>query len=164
MNASDLLVRLGRVRASGAGKWIARCPAHEDRSPSLSIAEGREGILLRCWAGCETQAVLDALGLDFRHLFAEKSSRFAQRTYRPRSARVKPKAIRGARWFEVAPHDDDPLWRTFIARAIEERAWLCEVRPDAMRDSAESSPALALAIIDEAATALRAYARSEAGK
>jgi len=163
MNASELLARLDRVRPAGAGRWRARCPAHEDRSPSLSIAEGREGVLLHCWAGCETQAVLGALGLEFRHLFAERS-RFAPRPYRPRSAGAKPKATRGALWFEIAPHDNDPLWQTFVARAIEERAWQCAVAPEAIRDSVESSPPLALAIIDDAATALRAFARSEATK
>ena len=42
--------------------WMARCPAHDDRSPSLSIADGAEGrILLTCFAGCAWAAIRDAL-------------------------------------------------------------------------------------------------------
>ncbi len=45
-----------------APPWIARCPAHADRTPSLHVTEGARGtILLRCFAGCDQRAVLDAL-------------------------------------------------------------------------------------------------------
>jgi hypothetical protein len=58
---------------SGA-RWKARCPAHDDRTPSLSIATGKDGrVLLRCWAGCDTLAVLRALGLDWSDLFERRS-------------------------------------------------------------------------------------------
>ncbi|MGB9418283.1 MAG: hypothetical protein WCB58_18365 [Acidobacteriaceae bacterium] len=52
------------ARRTGDARWIARCPAHADRRPSLSIREGRAGrVLLRCFAGCETADVLHTLGL-----------------------------------------------------------------------------------------------------
>ena len=42
--------------------WIARCPAHDDRNPSLSIADGADGrILVTCFAGCSWMAIRDAL-------------------------------------------------------------------------------------------------------
>ncbi len=42
--------------------WMARCPAHEDREPSLSIADGDDGkVLVRCHAGCEQHRVIAAL-------------------------------------------------------------------------------------------------------
>jgi putative DNA primase/helicase len=42
--------------------WMARCPAHDDRKPSLSIRDGDDGkVLLRCHAGCEQAQVIDAL-------------------------------------------------------------------------------------------------------
>lgn len=42
--------------------WMARCPAHDDRKPSLSIKQGRDGkILVRCHAGCSQWEVIRAL-------------------------------------------------------------------------------------------------------
>jgi len=59
-------------RQSG-GSWQARCPAHEDHSPSLSV-RGIEGqALVHCHAGCETVDVLAELELSMRDLFDEPS-------------------------------------------------------------------------------------------
>jgi hypothetical protein len=65
-----LLARLGRVRQTPSG-WEARCPAHDDKKPSLRIDLSKDGetILLKCHAGCETSAVLKSLGLQLRDLF-----------------------------------------------------------------------------------------------
>ena len=66
-----VLDRLDRVRRTGNG-WSARCPAHEDRDPSLSIAEGADGrVLLRCFAGCALEDVVRALGLELSDLFED---------------------------------------------------------------------------------------------
>ena len=57
-----------RQTASG---WSARCPAHDDRNPSLSIGEGDGGTaLLKCHAGCPTEQVAESLGLKTSDLFA----------------------------------------------------------------------------------------------
>jgi hypothetical protein len=65
------LAQLLDARPSGRGKWQARCPAHDDRSPSLSVREGDNGkTLIRCWAGCATADVLRAAGLTWADLFA----------------------------------------------------------------------------------------------
>ena len=50
----------------------ARCPAHEDKSPSLSVKIGDNGdcVLLKCWSGCPTEDIVDALGWKMRDLFA----------------------------------------------------------------------------------------------
>jgi hypothetical protein len=59
------------ARHTGNGKWQARCPAHQDRSPSLSIGVGRDGrALVHCFAGCPLDSILRALGLTRRDLFA----------------------------------------------------------------------------------------------
>jgi hypothetical protein len=51
--------------------WSAKCPAHNDRSPSLSIREGDGGrVLLRCFAGCSIDSILAAMNLHTRDLFA----------------------------------------------------------------------------------------------
>ncbi len=56
------LGRLAGVRQC-QGYWMARCPAHDDHDPSLSVKESRDKILVRCHAGCSAAAVVDALGL-----------------------------------------------------------------------------------------------------
>jgi hypothetical protein len=66
------LERLGSPAREGPSGWQARCPAHDDRAPSLSLREGRDGrALLHCHAGCETKAVLAALHLRFSDLFPD---------------------------------------------------------------------------------------------
>jgi 5S rRNA maturation endonuclease (ribonuclease M5)/DNA-binding transcriptional ArsR family regulator len=70
-----VLSRLQGVRRSGKG-WSALCPAHDDRKPSLSISENRDGqVLLYCHAGCDRKAIVRALGLEMRDLFPPKSER-----------------------------------------------------------------------------------------
>lgn len=65
-----LLSRLEGVKKTGAGRWIARCPAHEDRRPSLSIRETDDGrILVHCFGGCSASDVVDAAGLSLADLF-----------------------------------------------------------------------------------------------
>jgi hypothetical protein len=70
VSAGQLIARLDGVRESGPGRWMSRCPAHEDRSPSLSIRETTDGtVLVRCFAGCGAADVLEAVGLTFADLF-----------------------------------------------------------------------------------------------
>jgi len=59
MNAETLAKGLGG-RKSGA-RWMARCPAHPDNNPSLSIDDSRGKLLVCCHAGCSQTAVLGAL-------------------------------------------------------------------------------------------------------
>ena len=82
-----VLARLEGTRKISGG-WIAKCPAHEDRSPSLSIREGEKGLLLRCFAGCATQAVVEAIGLRMADLFNEPLS-LPQRRQRATKAVLK---------------------------------------------------------------------------
>jgi putative DNA primase/helicase len=67
--AADRVLRmLHGVKRSGAG-WVANCPAHDDRAPSLSISVGNDGrVLLCCHAGCPTAQIVEALGLTMRDL------------------------------------------------------------------------------------------------
>jgi Protein of unknown function (DUF3987) len=66
---------VSRLQAKRRGKgWIAKCPAHEDRKPSLSVDEGADGrVLIKCHAGCSTDDVIGALGLTRRDLFPAMS-------------------------------------------------------------------------------------------
>ena len=67
----EAFAALVEARRAGQGRWQARCPAHADRSPSLSIREGKNRVVLvHCFAGCPLEAILAALGLVYRDLFA----------------------------------------------------------------------------------------------
>lgn len=60
ISAWHLAYRL-KARRYGTG-WVAKCPAHDDRSPSLSINEGRQvSIVVQCHAGCSQREVISAL-------------------------------------------------------------------------------------------------------
>ncbi len=64
----EVLARLQGVRPSGRG-WVARCPAHPDRHPSLSVGVGGDGrVLLYCHRGCQFSEIVRALGLEPREL------------------------------------------------------------------------------------------------
>ena len=70
MSAENLLSRLEHVKRTGEGRYLARCPAHDDRGPSLSIRELDDGrVLVHCFAGCDVHSVLSAVGLSFDDLF-----------------------------------------------------------------------------------------------
>lgn len=68
MQVENILSLLNGVRRSGGG-WTARCPAHPDRTPSLSVGEGERGVLVHCWAGCASGDVCQALGIRLVDLF-----------------------------------------------------------------------------------------------
>src|SRR5262245_22451838 len=69
MTLDGFLSLLERVRRSANG-WIARCPAHDDATPSLSVTVGEDArILVKCFAGCELQAIVGALGIGVADLF-----------------------------------------------------------------------------------------------
>jgi hypothetical protein len=60
MTGETIATALGGRKAGGA--WMTRCPAHDDRKPSLSIRDGDDGrVLARCHAGCEQERVIAAL-------------------------------------------------------------------------------------------------------
>lgn len=69
---SVLLNLLQGVKRTGKGQWLAKCPAHEDRSPSLSVRCCDDGRwLVHCFAGCDTHDILGAMGLEIADLFPE---------------------------------------------------------------------------------------------
>ena len=64
-----ILSRLQKVKGKN-GSWTACCPAHNDKGPSLAIREADDGrVLLHCFAGCEVNSVVTALGMDMTDLF-----------------------------------------------------------------------------------------------
>jgi hypothetical protein len=69
----DVLSRLEVVK-SADGEYQIRCPAHEDRSPSMVATVNDDGskLLLHCRAGCTTEAICEAAGIEVKELFASE--------------------------------------------------------------------------------------------
>lgn len=79
MTTDTLLSRLDAVRQTPRG-WTAKCPAHDDKSPSLSIAEGADGrILLHDFGGCPPSDIVAALNLELKDLFTDVPTSHRQR-------------------------------------------------------------------------------------
>jgi hypothetical protein len=69
MTAESFAGMLG-ARQVGAGRWLAHCPAHPDKRPSLAIRQGERGVLLHCWSNsCTARQIVEALGLPMAALF-----------------------------------------------------------------------------------------------
>src|SRR5262245_43852436 len=63
-SAADVFPRLKNLRRARRG-WSARCPSHQDRQNSLSIAIGAdERVLLHCFTGCRFEEIISALALE----------------------------------------------------------------------------------------------------
>lgn len=69
---NDLISRLEKVRETGRDRYIAKCPAHDDGDPSLSIRQLPDSrILLKCFAGCGAVDILNAVGLNWQSLMPD---------------------------------------------------------------------------------------------
>lgn len=69
----NVLTRLDGVRRIGK-HFKAKCPAHEDSTPSLSIKEGdNHRVLIHCFSGCPVESVVAAMGLVMTDLFTRGS-------------------------------------------------------------------------------------------
>lgn len=67
----NVLHRLDKVTNTGDG-WMACCPAHDDRNPSLSIKTAGTKILLHCFAGCSVESIAQAIGLELKDLHLDE--------------------------------------------------------------------------------------------
>lgn len=114
-----LLSRLTHVHPAGQGRWMATCPAHgSGKNKALSIAVKGDRLLLHCFAGCPADAVLEALGLTWRDLYAKDSKPWeAPGYYRPATLE-RPTAPLEAHsrwqgwWDKATPHH--PLLRAYL--------------------------------------------------
>jgi hypothetical protein len=74
MRLQPILSRLQKIKRSGDNKYMACCPAHADKTASLTIREESDGrILINCFAGCDTYSILSSIGLDWEDVFPEKT-------------------------------------------------------------------------------------------
>lgn len=69
----DFLSRLQKVRKTGATSWMACCPAHGDKNPSMTVSEGSDGrILVHCFSQqCGIDEIVGAVGLEVKDLMPE---------------------------------------------------------------------------------------------
>lgn len=70
--AAPLLARLDKVRPAGPGRWYACCPAHDDKTPSLSIREADGKVLFHCFSGCYSDDILAAAGIKWSDLYPDR--------------------------------------------------------------------------------------------
>lgn len=144
--ARDLVERLG-------GRWspqggMCRCPAHEDRTPSLSVRVGRTRLLLHCFAGCRAPDILRALGS--AGLIDPGPAGAAE------PGRVSPAAVRSPRlalrvWDGGRPILDTLVERYLAARGLATAS--CELRyhprtPHGPRPFTSFRPAMIAAVRD----------------
>lgn len=82
-----LLASLDKVRKTGSDSWLACCPAHKDKSPSLSVSYTSDGVvLIHCFAGCDTREVLSAVNMSFEELYPPRTAHAVKGKRRPISA------------------------------------------------------------------------------
>ena len=95
MSAETLLSRLDKVRAAGAGRWMAACPAHDDKSPSLSIREMEDGrVLIHDFGGCSSSDILAAVGLHLSDLFPAPLTLNGKKSARPNHYHAAREALK----------------------------------------------------------------------
>lgn len=91
-DAEVVLSRIEGVRKAGSG-WSARCPAHDDRSASLSVTQAGDRVLIHCFAGCRPDDVLTAIGLTWANIMPPRNWPDS-----PSERRAQRQAIREAGW------------------------------------------------------------------
>jgi hypothetical protein len=107
-----------RVVKSGSG-LMAQCPAHDDRSPSLSITEAGDRILLNCHRGCEFSEIMEALGLEQADAFEGKPEPRATAAKKapPKKAPL-PSEQEIEAWSRALLKDED-----LLAELLRSRGW-----------------------------------------
>jgi hypothetical protein len=79
MSLQDVIQKLNGVKKSQSG-FIAKCPAHNDDKQSLSINDSSERVLLNCFAGCPPEAIVRAIGIDWKQLF-HNSNNYSKKSW-----------------------------------------------------------------------------------
>lgn len=128
MALGNVLRRLQKVRKDQRkpNQWVACCPAHDDRNPSLAIHLNDKGVALYCFAGCPTTNVLQALGLTMRDLFPD----FYERQQNPTP--YPPKRVETRR--EVAVYDYRDEQGTVLYQVVRfDPKGFAQRRPDPQR-------------------------------
>jgi putative DNA primase/helicase len=108
----DVLSRLEGVKEH-RDYWTAICPSHDDHDPSLTIREHQDGVSVKCHAGCSTEDIGMAIGLEGQDLYPRASLEL----------RVSPSS-RTSEYYHYRNEGGDPLfrvWRTPSKKFIQQR-------------------------------------------
>lgn len=121
MTAETIARALGG-RKVGQG-WTARCPAHDDREPSLSIRDADGKVLVRCHAGCDQRDVIVALttrGLweGKVHSTFGRSRRREMSPPRPDPGQVERSVVALSIWQSAIPADGTPVEAYLASRGL----------------------------------------------
>ena len=122
MMAEEIARALGGHRAGSS--WMAHCPAHDDRNPSLSLRDASDGkTLVHCHAGCDQRTVIAALG--DRGLWRQTGKRLATDIAKSRRqiARDRPKETERTRvalelWQAARPAAETPVETYLRSRGL----------------------------------------------
>jgi putative DNA primase/helicase len=160
--ATSLGATARRICETRGGHWsgskgMARCPAHDDRSPSLGLTLGRSAILFHCFAGCSQAEVLAALareGFAARQLFGGSSGTCPL----PSPRELKPSANVLRLWREARLISGSPAKAYLEARGITAASSALRFHPRTPlgpRGSVQFLPAMLAAVgLDEGAIAI----------
>lgn len=121
MRASEF-ARLLRAKRAGKNKWVALCPVHHEKTPSLHIKSGATAILITCF-GCHASPrdIVAAMGLKMTDLW------YSQRSYTPEISQK----LKDERRLESLEYD---LGIAILARAIEPNKLFWEAKEHAIRE------------------------------
>ena len=107
MRIDDFLGKLEKVTESGKRRWKARCPAHADDGPSLSVLEGADGkIVLKCFAGGGFEDILSAMNLEAKDLMGNEKPVKKTRVYPKITAYYDYTDAAGNLLYQVVRKDD----------------------------------------------------------
>ena len=86
MHLDEIIRHFDKPKPNGANSYMVRCPCHNDKQQSLCITEKDGKILVNCFAGCNPQTILWAVGLNESDLFNNDSQNASGTSDRPASA------------------------------------------------------------------------------
>ena len=135
------------------GRWgptggLCRCPAHDDRTPSLSVRPGRTRLLFHCFAGCEVSAILRALEAD--HLLEPNAGSAGEPSLGRRETRRNAAALR--LWSEARSIAGTPAAAYLESRGLAADPAQLRYHPRTPRGTSpltQFRPALIAAVRDE---------------
>lgn len=89
MTIQEVLSHFEGVHKNNSSSYQCKCPVHGDKKASLTISEKDDKILMCCHASCETQDILNAVGLTFADLGSKKEAE----TWKEKLEKSKGKSI-----------------------------------------------------------------------